>query len=402
MQAPAVYVARWRPLVVLLSREQIPKVLKNWNAEIGRGQRSGDGARLIPSLRRGRHKLATKTCHLRAIRNPGVRDADTSGCPLEKFKGVAGPRPAFRGSGETSGPVPHGAAAGGRDRFPWESANHAVLLLGPTEVRGPEDPGRNGAPGGVHPTLADESWAAPGRPAPCGATFGSQDKLLRVLAGCAVPLLGPEKVRGSGGARRPQKRQRPRRCPNKQTKKGLGPRLALRGAGEPGGSREACARRSCGQQPGSAPASVGKLRGPAPGPHGGEGAWGGRKTPGETVQEMGGRTALPEQDAALDNAHADRRGSDWDPAESSQQAYRVESIRIDQARPHIERKKVGPDLCARNQQQVGPSQRVGPGWAPDQDSCDLLMTPCTGGPCNQTEREPGGPGLGPKGPLTPQ
>ncbi|KAJ1145045.1 hypothetical protein NDU88_011337 [Pleurodeles waltl] len=36
-------------------------VLGGWKD--GRGQRSGDGARLIPSLR---------TCHLRAIRNPGV------------------------------------------------------------------------------------------------------------------------------------------------------------------------------------------------------------------------------------------------------------------------------------------------------------------------------------------
>ncbi|KAJ1129128.1 hypothetical protein NDU88_007499 [Pleurodeles waltl] len=38
----------------------------------GRGQQSGDGARLIPSLRRGRHKSEVNACHLRAIRCPGV------------------------------------------------------------------------------------------------------------------------------------------------------------------------------------------------------------------------------------------------------------------------------------------------------------------------------------------
>ncbi|KAJ1132581.1 hypothetical protein NDU88_010888 [Pleurodeles waltl] len=36
----------------------------------GRGQRSGDGARLIPSLRRGRYRSAEKACNLRAIQCP--------------------------------------------------------------------------------------------------------------------------------------------------------------------------------------------------------------------------------------------------------------------------------------------------------------------------------------------
>ncbi|KAJ1118906.1 hypothetical protein NDU88_007093 [Pleurodeles waltl] len=164
-----------------------------------------------------------------------VRDADTSGCPSEKLKGVAGPRPASRVSGETSGPVPRGAAAGGRDRFPRESANHAVLLLGPTEVRGPGGAGRPRKKrctgrsqydacgrelGRARPPEERGGPVGRGRPAPCGATFDSRDKLLRVLAGCAVPLLDPEKVRGVEGGQKIAEETAPQEVPKQTNKEG--------------------------------------------------------------------------------------------------------------------------------------------------------------------------------------
>ncbi|KAJ1089524.1 hypothetical protein NDU88_002675 [Pleurodeles waltl] len=84
------------------------------------------------------------------------------------------------------------------------------------------------------------------------------------------------------------------RCPSDKLKKVVGPCPAFRGAGETGGPREACAPRRCGRQPGLVPASVGKLRGPAPGPRGGEEGWGGPEDPGRDSAPGGVRQTIKE------------------------------------------------------------------------------------------------------------
>ncbi|KAJ1202969.1 hypothetical protein NDU88_006764 [Pleurodeles waltl] len=112
----------------------------------------------------------------------------------------------------------------------------------------------------------------------------------------------------------------------------------------------------------SDPARAGELCRPTPGPRGGEGAWGEPEDPWRDSARgrRGGRSPL-EQDATLDSTHADGRGSDRGPDRDIQQADTMEEPTIkSQARLHIERKKAGPDLCTRNQQQVGSSQQVDP------------------------------------------
>ncbi|KAJ1171763.1 hypothetical protein NDU88_003621 [Pleurodeles waltl] len=149
---------------------------------------------------------------------------------------------------------------------------------------------------------------------------------------------------------------------------GVGPRPAFRGAGEPGGPREACACSAADGSPDLFLRVLANCVGPLPGPVEVRGPGGDQKTPGETAHERGERTAPPVRDPAMDSTHTNGSGPDRGPVWGIQQADTMEEPTvINQAHPHIERKKAGPDLCARNQQQIGFSQQVEPGQASDRE-----------------------------------
>ncbi|KAJ1126251.1 hypothetical protein NDU88_004659 [Pleurodeles waltl] len=142
-----------------------------------------DGARLIPSLRRGQYKSEVKACHLRAIRCPGegggLGDGPGSGqapaitakCPdptVGHGRGC-GPSPCLEpgpcvrqwadpGRGktakncrETPRGSPWGSDAGARKLPPGEETKGAGQR---PVLRGAEEPsGDREAPGGLNPTV---------------------------------------------------------------------------------------------------------------------------------------------------------------------------------------------------------------------------------------------------------